>query len=195
MTTSQKVGLAIVFGAVVFLLMAAYGVLPGLIAVCVIALRLVWGIGVLYVIAYIKNAGSRKRKASNTPHRRRAPGSQAGCPFSAGARRSIRCQIHGNPDLPVTLGCRTLRPVPRAVPAANRPPEGVIPRPRHRIRAAPEGWRRRTHRHGKAHEGRRAHGRMHAMLGGAPHHFPLFLLVRSVSRLGCTRFGSPGILG
>jgi putative Mn2+ efflux pump MntP len=62
MTTSQKVGLAIVFGAVVFLLMAAYGVLPGLIAVCVIALRLVWGIGVLYVIAYIKNAGKPKEK-------------------------------------------------------------------------------------------------------------------------------------
>jgi putative Mn2+ efflux pump MntP len=62
MTTSQKVSLAIVFGAVVFLLMAAYGVPPGLIALCVIAFRLMWGIGVLYVIAYRKNAGKPKEK-------------------------------------------------------------------------------------------------------------------------------------
>jgi integrase len=49
--------------------MAAYGVLPGFIAVCVIAFRLMEGIGVLYVMAYIKNAGKPKEKASNTPHR------------------------------------------------------------------------------------------------------------------------------
>ena len=62
MTTSQKVSLAIVFGAVVFLLMAAYGVPPGLITLCVIAFCLMWGIGVLYLIAYIKNAGKPKEK-------------------------------------------------------------------------------------------------------------------------------------
>ena len=38
-------------------------------------------------------------------------------------------------------------------------------------------------------------GRARVMLGGAPHHLGLFLLVRSVSRDGCTRFGSPGIFG
>jgi hypothetical protein len=59
MTTSQKVSLAIVFGAVVFLLMAFC---RGLSRWCVIAFRLMWGIGVLYVIAYIKNAGKPKEK-------------------------------------------------------------------------------------------------------------------------------------
>jgi integrase len=49
--------------------MAPYGVLPGFIGVCVIAFRLMEGIGVLYVMAYIKNAGKPKEKASNTPHR------------------------------------------------------------------------------------------------------------------------------
>src|SRR6516225_4212097 len=36
---------------------------------------------------------------------------------------------------------------------------------------------------------------MAVMLVGNPGYSPLFLLVRSVSRDGCTRFGSPGIFG
>jgi hypothetical protein len=40
MTTSQKVALPVVFGAVVFLLTAAYGLLPALVALAVIIVRM-----------------------------------------------------------------------------------------------------------------------------------------------------------
>jgi hypothetical protein len=70
MTTSRKVSLATVFGSVVFLLMdgsvwRSAGVYRG------VRHRVSphGGIGVLYVMAYIKNAGKPKEKASNTPHR------------------------------------------------------------------------------------------------------------------------------
>jgi hypothetical protein len=54
MTTSQKAGLAIVFAAVVFLLVAAYGILPGLIALSGIIVRTVLLAGAIAVVRTTK---------------------------------------------------------------------------------------------------------------------------------------------
>ena len=93
MTTSKKWGIAIVFASITFLFVAFFGLLAGLIAVCLIAFRLMWCIGVLYVIAYIKR--SRNRKRSNTLYRHRALGFRTfGWPYafcrSTGSRVTYR---------------------------------------------------------------------------------------------------------
>jgi hypothetical protein len=56
MTTSQKVSLVIVFAVIVFLLMAAYGLLPGLIALAAIIGR---GVLMMPAIAVVKRPKSK----------------------------------------------------------------------------------------------------------------------------------------
>jgi hypothetical protein len=69
MTNSQKVGIWIVFAAVVFLLVAAYGLLPGLIVVCFVAAKMMLTIAMLYFVAWATNEGKPNviKLTSSTP--------------------------------------------------------------------------------------------------------------------------------
>jgi hypothetical protein len=69
MTTSQKVGIVTVLAAVVFLLVAAFGLLPGLLMVCFIAVRMTLGTAMLCFIAWATNAGTPNgnKPASSKP--------------------------------------------------------------------------------------------------------------------------------